>query len=231
MMQRGIWNIASGAKLRPNNLEQMFWHNNDHLARDAAILEEKNRKQQDNWDDNNGKAFAAIINSLSDSLQKRYMEENNPNNSNAAGLLASIQQRYGGAYGPQMIALFLIESQKPIMPNERFENWSTNWESLQRKMGNTVGTHDVNLLAQMKVVLSKSGSAKEGERFHEAYSFAEMSNMTYCETRDHMVRKDKLITTSSICIPTNVTFDETNIRRFDDQQQRPYYEWNRRSNG
>jgi hypothetical protein len=231
LLQKGIWTIAIGAKLRPDILEAAFWHINENLAANVAILEEKNRVQQDRWDENNGKAYAAIISSLSDALQKRYMEEDDPNNSNAAWLLASIQNRYGGAYDPKMIALFLIQAGKAILPNVRFESWSADWESLQRKMGKTVETHQVTLLAELKVVLSKSGCTKVGERFHEAYTFAEMSNMTYTQTRDHMIKQDNLITTSSIFNPAEVSFGESNIKRVDEQQQQDYYEWNRRSGG
>jgi hypothetical protein len=36
-------------------------------------------------------------------------------------LLADLNARYGGAYDPKIIAMFLVESQKPIMPKKKIE--------------------------------------------------------------------------------------------------------------
>ena len=127
-----------------------------------------------------------------------------------------------------MIAVFLVDSQKAIMPNERFESWNDNWESLQKKMGYSVEIHHVQWLAAMKLVLIKSGCTKEGDRFYTSITFAEMSNMDYVHTRDHMIKQDKLVISSNIYNSSSVSFGEDNVRKLDDQPQE-YYEWNRRS--
>ncbi len=73
------------------------------------------------------------INSLAEALQKRYDDVEEAGSDRAYWLLADLNTRYGGAYDPKIIAMFLVESQKPIMPNTRFESWSGDWENLQKR--------------------------------------------------------------------------------------------------
>jgi hypothetical protein len=155
-------------------------------------------------------------------LQKRYDEVDEPRSETAHWLHADLNTRYGGAYDPKIIALFLLEAQKPIMPNTRFENWSADWESLQRKMGQNIEQNSVHLLASMKLVLEASG-CKEGERFYASLTFAENSNFDYVTIRDHLIRQDKLIISSNIFNTSTVSFGENNIKRVDNISQRDYH--------
>jgi hypothetical protein len=57
------------------------------------------------------KTYATVISFLAEALQKRYNEIDEVGSSNAHWLLADLHARYGGAYDPKIIAIFLIESQ------------------------------------------------------------------------------------------------------------------------
>ena len=109
------------------------------------------------------------------------------------------------------------------MPNQRFENWSGDWKSLQRKMGYNIQLNSVHLLASMKLVLQASGCA-EGERFYSSLTYAENSNYDYVATRDHLIRQDTLISSSNIYNTSTVSFGENDIRRVDYDSQREYHE-------
>jgi hypothetical protein len=228
LLHRGLFPVATNQKPRPSDIQFQMWHSDLAQQSTLAVLTSKNANAQEKWDIDNGKAYATIINSLTDALQKRYDEVDDPGSDTAHWLLADLNARYGGAYDPKIIALFLIESQKPIMPNQRFENWSGEWESLQRKMGNNIQQNSVYLLAQMKLVLQASGCA-EGERFYASLTFAENSNWDYIATRDHLIRQDKLIISSNIYNTSTVSFGENDIRRVNNDSQQEYHEWNRNS--
>jgi hypothetical protein len=223
LLHRGLFPVATNQKPRPSDIQFQMWHSDLAQQSTLAVLTSKNANAQEKWDIDNGKAYATIINSLTDALQKRYDEVDDPGSDAAHWLLADLNARYGGAYDPKIIALFLIESQKPIMPNQRFENWSGEWESLQRKMGNNIQQNSVYLLAQMKLVLQASGCA-EGERFYASLTFAENSNWDYIATRDHLIRQDKLIISSNIYNTSTVSFGENDIRRRNNDSQQEYHE-------
>jgi hypothetical protein len=205
LLLKGLYAVATNQEERPPDILPEVWHFDVNQQGSLAVLTNKLITTQRKWDIDNGKAYAAIINSLTEALQKRYDEVDEAGSDRAHWLLADLNARYGGAYDPKIIALFLIESQKPIMPNTRFENWSADWESLQRKMGHNIQQHAVHLLASMKLVLAVSGS-NEGERFYASLTFAENSNYDYVATRDHLIRQDKLINTSNIYNTSSVSF-------------------------
>jgi hypothetical protein len=108
-----------------------MWHADMNQQVTLAALVNKTTGMQEKWDVDNGKAYATIISSLTEALQKRYDEIDEGGSFNAHWLLADLNARYGGAYDPKIIAMFLVESQKPIMPNTRFENWNADWESVR----------------------------------------------------------------------------------------------------
>lgn len=226
LLQKGLYSIVTNQKPRPLDITPEMWHFNMDQQAQLTILNNKVLTSQEKWDVDNGKAYATIISSLTEALQKRYDAIEEPDSDNAHWLIMDLNARYGGAYDPKVIAMFLLESQKPIMPNTRFENWSADWENLHRKMGNNPLQHSVHLLASMKLVLAASGS-NEGERFYASLSFAENSNYDYIATRDHLIRQDKLLNSSNIFNTSAVSFGENDIRRVDNDSQREYHEWKR----
>jgi hypothetical protein len=229
LLQKGLFTVATNQEVRPTDVAPEMCHFDLDLQGHLAVLRNVTTSQK-KWDTDNRKAYAAIINSLAETLQKRYDEVEEAESDMAHWLLADLNARYGGAYDPKIIALFLVESQKPIMPNTRFENWSAGWESLQRKMGYNIQQDAVHLLASMILVLAASGS-NTGERFYKSLTFAKNSNYDYSATRDHLILQDELINSNNICNTSAVSFDENNIKRIDNVSQRDYHQWSGNNSG
>jgi hypothetical protein len=226
LLRLGIYNIATNDNPRPADIAEAFWHADAQQASNYDLLSDRRREAQRRWDSDNGKAYSAIISALNPELQKRYDEEDNQNSGLASWLLTDLRARYGGAYDEKIIAIFLVESQKAILPSVRFETWSASWESLQRKMGKSIAVDHVELLAQMRLVLGKSGIGNGG-RFEVAYQFADQSNYGYEAFRNHLISKDKLINSSNIFNAGSVSFGEegNTVKQIIHQDEREYYTW------
>ena len=223
----GTFLVATNASSRPTNLVPEFWHHDMNQQSNLKLLQNKIDAAQLKWDVDNGKAYFTIMNSLNPALQKRYDESRDPQSELAHWVISDLNARYGGAYDEQIVATFFEETQLPINPNQRFETWSANWESLQIKMDRSIEFDSVFLLSQLKLVLGKSGIQK-GERFHEASSFANQSNFDYVQTRNHLISKDTLIPSTNIFNSSTVSFIENNIKQANVESTN-YHSWNKNS--
>jgi hypothetical protein len=110
LLHKGLFPVATNQKPRPEDIQFQIWHSDIAQQATLAVLTSKNASAQEKWDIDNGKSYATIINSLTDALQKRYDEVDELGSDTAHWLLADLNARYGGAYDPKIIALFLIES-------------------------------------------------------------------------------------------------------------------------
>jgi hypothetical protein len=63
---QGLFPVATNQKIRPLDLTFEMWHADINQQATLAILTNKIVSSQERWDIDNGKSYAAIINSLTD---------------------------------------------------------------------------------------------------------------------------------------------------------------------
>ena len=183
LLEKGLFNIASNITPRPTNIQPEYWHADPAHSAMLSQLRGKVEESQRRWDSDNGKAWATITGSLDIALQKRYDDPTGLIQVSASWLLLDLRNRYGGAYDSTIKANFLVEFQKPIPPNQRFETWSAGWEDLHKKRGIVIEANPIDMLAYLKLVIYQSGM-KQGERFNVDWSFVESLDMDYPAARD-----------------------------------------------
>jgi hypothetical protein len=72
LLQKGLYPVATNQEIRPADVAPAMWHFDMDQQGHLAVLTNKITTSQKRWDIDNGKAYAAIINSLAEALQKRY---------------------------------------------------------------------------------------------------------------------------------------------------------------
>jgi len=226
LMGKGLYEVATNADPRPDDVQPAFWHADAAQAASFSLLQLRTRQEQRKWNSDNGKAIATITNHLDPDIAKRYDDNPLEEGNLAHHMLADLNARYGGVYDTKIIALFLLETQKPIPPSVRFEVWSARWENLQLKMGKRVAENSVDFLAQMKLVVEKSGS-KDNNRSLKPLDFAESSNWDYVATRNHLIRSDKLVNESHSFNTSSISFGESTINQVQQGDEKEYFEWKR----
>jgi hypothetical protein len=74
LLQKGLFPVATNQKFRPLDIPFEMWHADMNQQATLAILTTKVVTSQERWDIDNGKAYATIISSLAEALQRRYDE-------------------------------------------------------------------------------------------------------------------------------------------------------------
>ena len=179
-MEHGLEVVAYNKIVRPQilNVEEWVWESESN--KEKAQLQR--RKEQRDWDIDNEKSFAVIINNLHPDIRRQLEGKECDGISHLT--LEYLEEKYGGEHDPEARAAYLKATTTPLNVTDTLEMFISRFEENQREAGTDMTKGD-SLLAHMRVILA------DHHRGNEALKRIRQNKMNWTDAKICLIEEDR----------------------------------------